>query len=72
MRYSPTLGRERTKKEERRMIQSEAERTARYQLIEEEDIRRWVKIRTEVRLATRPNEMIGRARRPRNTRSSDS
>jgi hypothetical protein len=54
---SPNRGRVKTKKAEKRTTVSEAVRTARYQLIQAEDIKRLVNMRTDIRLARTPNEI---------------
>lgn len=69
MRNSPTRGSESTKKDARRMSESEAANTMRYQFMDEENISRCRKMHTEVTLAHRPKAMIGRAARPRINRS---
>lgn len=67
MRYSPKRGNESTKNAEKRINVSDAESTARYQLIEDPDMIRCVKMRIDVTFARMPNMITGTATRPRNT-----
>lgn len=68
--YSPSLGNDRTKNAENRISVSELDRIARYQLMDEENMKRWVNIRMEVMFAQRPNMIIGRVMRPSSSLSS--